>query len=193
MEIPVELILFSLPSVIYLFINKARKRDTGSIFRNIGWVKTNRKYLLIGFALGLIPGLFSLFIAKFLPPDFLEQPGIAQMAYSGWSLSIASFILALVREAFYTALGEEILFRGFIGSLLIRRLGFAPGNILQSLIFLLPHALILTIDANLWPILIPQFIAGWLFGWLLHQSGSIIPSWVAHSLSNAFGALAFMR
>jgi membrane protease YdiL (CAAX protease family) len=55
----------------------------------------------------------------------LEQPGIAQTVYSGWELSISSFVLALLREAIYTALGEEILFRGFIGSLLTRRLGFA--------------------------------------------------------------------
>jgi len=174
MEIPVALILFSLPSFIYLFINKVRKQDTRSIFRNIGWAKPNRKYLLIGLALGLIPGLFAFLITKYLPPDLLEQPGIAQMAYSGWSLSIASFVLALLREAIYTALGEEILFRGFIGGLLIRRLGFAAGNIFQSLIFLLPHALILTIDANLWPILIPQFIAGWLFGWLFFINRGVL-------------------
>ncbi len=193
MEIPVGLILFSLPSYIYFLVNKARKQDTRRIFRNIGLTRPNRKFLLIGLVLGLIPGLFTLLITKYLPPVLLEQPGIAQSAYSGWSLSIASFLLALLREAIYTALGEEILFRGFIGGLLIRRLGFATGNIFQSLIFLLPHALILTIDSKLWPILILQFIAGWLFGWLFYQSGSVFPSWVAHSLSNAFGALAFMR
>lgn len=59
MEIPVELILFSLPSLIYLFINKARNQDWGTIFRNIGWSKANPKYLLLGLVLGLIPGLFS--------------------------------------------------------------------------------------------------------------------------------------
>jgi membrane protease YdiL (CAAX protease family) len=74
----------------------------------------------------------------------------------------------------------------------IRRFGFLIGNLLQSIVFLLPHLFLLTVSITLWPILIPQFIAGWLYGWLLYKSGSILPSWIAHSLSNAFGAMAFM-
>ena len=193
MDIPLQLILFSIPAIIYLIIKKMQGRDWNTIFKSLGWSKSDPKYLLIGIALGLIPGFFSFFIMDLLPPGLFDQPGIAQTIYSEWTPSIIAFLLALLREAFYIALGEEIFFRGFIGNLLIRRMGFAFGNLLQSIIFLLPHTLLLTIDLRLWPVLIPQFAAGWLFGWLLYRSGSILPSWVAHSLSNAFSALAFMR
>jgi membrane protease YdiL (CAAX protease family) len=44
----------------------------------------------------------------------------------------------------------------------------------------------------LWPILIPQFVAGWFQGWLRFRSDSILPSWFCHSLSNTLSALAFI-
>ena len=74
----------------------------------------------------------------------------------------------------------------------MRRLGFALGNLIQAAIFLLPHLLLLTVSTALWPLLVAQFLAGWLQGWLLYRSGSILPGWIAHSLGNAFGAVAFM-
>jgi membrane protease YdiL (CAAX protease family) len=41
--------------------------------------------------------------------------------------------------------------------------------------------------------LIPlDILAGWLLGWLRYRSDSILPGWLVHSLSNAFGALAAM-
>jgi membrane protease YdiL (CAAX protease family) len=51
---------------------------------------------------------------------------------------------------------------------------------------------ILTIIDSLWPLLLAQFIAGWLQRWLYYKSGSILPGWLTHGLGNAFGALAFM-
>jgi membrane protease YdiL (CAAX protease family) len=101
-------------------------------------------------------------------------------------------MLAWAYEALYVALGEEAFFRGFLGGLLMRKLGFAAGNLVQAAIFLLPHLLILSVSVALWPLLVAQFLAGWLQGWLFYQSGSILPGWITHSLGNAFGALAFM-
>ena len=193
MEIPLQLILFSIPSVIYLIVRKAQNQAWTDIFRNLGWRNANPRFLFMGFFFGLLPGIFSFVIMDILPSDMFDQPGIAQSAYAGWTPSISAFFLAWIREAIYTALGEEVFFRGFLGNLLIRRLKFTLGNLVQSILFLLPHTLLLTIDFQFWPVLIPQFVAGWFFGWLAFRSDSILPSWVAHSLSNAFAALAFMR
>ena len=88
------------------------------------------------------------------------------------------------------ALGEEIFFRGLLGGWLIRRFGFRNGNLIQALIFLLPHFLLLLVGLDLWPILAVQFVAGWLLGWLRFRSESILPGWLAHSLINALGAFA---
>lgn len=75
----------------------------------------------------------------------------------------------------------------------MRRLGFGIGNLIQASLFLLPHLTLLRVSLGLWPLLVAQFVGGWLFGWLLHRSGSILPGWLAHTLSNAFGALVFMK
>jgi len=50
---------------------------------------------------------------------------------------------------------------------------------------------LLTVSTNLWPLLPAQFFAEWLYGWLLFESDSVLPGWIAHSLANAVGALIF--
>jgi membrane protease YdiL (CAAX protease family) len=192
MTIPYQLLLFLIPSAVFILFQRFKKRTWDSISTDLGWKGTQLKYLAISLGVGLVPGLLSLVIPKILPKELLDQPGIAQSHYQGWTLSLGAFLLAFLREAFYTALGEEIFFRGFLGRYLFRKLDFPAGNTIQAVIFLLPHLLLLTISRQLWPILIPQFIAGWIYGWLCYRSDSILPGWLAHSLSNAFGALIFM-
>jgi membrane protease YdiL (CAAX protease family) len=128
-----------------------------------------------------------------LPSEVLQDPNISASAYAGWTLGVTSFLLAWLREAVYVALGEEIFFRGFLGGWLIRKLGFAIGNTVQAMIFLLPHLLLLLVSLNFWPVIAVQLLAGWLVGWLRYRSDSILPGWLAHSLINAFGALAAMK
>jgi membrane protease YdiL (CAAX protease family) len=82
------------------------------------------------------------------------------------------------------ALGEEILFRGLIGGVLFRRFGFVRGNLIQAAVFLVPHLLLLVVDASLWPILPVQFLAGFLLGWLRYKSGSVVPGALTHALAN---------
>jgi len=50
------------------------------------------------------------------------------------------------------AVGEEGFFRGLLGGVLIRRLGFGRGNLVQTLIFLVPHLALLLVDVRSWPI-----------------------------------------
>lgn len=193
MEIPFQLALLMIPSLIFIGVNKIRKRDWDFILSKIGWKLPLKKYLVIGLGMGLFPGLISMFIPNILPSEIMNRPEIAQSIYTEWSLSVLTFFLAFFREAIYIALGEEIFFRGFLGGILIRKFGFAAGNIIQSIIFLLPHFLLLSISIQLWPLLPIQFFGGWIYGWLFYKSESILPSWLAHSLGNAFGAMMFMR
>jgi hypothetical protein len=127
------------------------------------------------------------------PSDVLDDPSVSISQYTGWTISSISFLLAWIREAINIAIGEEIFFRGFLGGWLFRRFGFAIGNILQALIFTLPHLLLLIVSISFWPIVAVQLMAGWLLGWLRYKSDSILPGWLAHSLSNAIGALAAMK
>ncbi|MPQ33906.1 CPBP family intramembrane metalloprotease [Clostridium estertheticum] len=92
-----------------------------------------------------------------------------------------------------TGIGEEILFRGFIGKRLVSKFGFLVGNIVQALIFAVPH--ILNFAAT--PILeitlcvLNALFIGYVFGYITEKiyNGSIIPSIMAHALINILSGL----
>jgi uncharacterized protein len=192
MGVPLQLIVLSIPSLIYVAVRKWRGERWNNIFEKIGWQGSPPIYFLWALgAMAIVAGLGWLAF-QFIPSEVLQDPNINIAGYAGWTLSITSFLLAWLREAIYVALGEEIFFRGFLGGWLVRRLGFMIGNVIQTLIFLLPHLLLLLVSLSLWPIILVQGVAGWLLGWLRYRSGSILPGWLAHSLANAFGALVAM-
>lgn len=142
MDIPLQLILFSIPALIYLVLLKKRGDDWTEALRKIGWRGS-------------------------------------RLVYYFWSIGICSLI------------------GGFgwltLGDWLVRRFGFQSGNLIQALAFLLPHLILFAISLSLLPIVIVQFIAGLLMGWLRHRSESILPGWLAHSLVNALGALSILE
>jgi len=87
------------------------------------------------------------------------------------------------------AIGEEVFFRGLLGGVLMRRLGFRWGNLLQATIFLVPHMPLLLLDVRLWPLLPAQFAAGWMMGWLRHKTDTFVPGAVVHVMVNIVGGL----
>jgi uncharacterized protein len=87
------------------------------------------------------------------------------------------------------AVAEEILFRGLLGGIFMRRYGFLAGNALQTSLFFTPHLLLLFVSRALWPILPVQLASGWLLGWLRWRSGSIGPSSLAHVAANILAPL----
>jgi membrane protease YdiL (CAAX protease family) len=193
MSLPLQLIVFSIPSLIYVAVCKQRGKKWKGVFEKIGWQGSRPIYFLWSLGVIILVGGLGWLTFQAIPSEVLQDPNINISDYTGWTLSVASFLLLWLREAIYVALGEEILFRGFLGGWLVRRLGFAIGNTVQALVFLLPHLLLLLVSQSFWPTIIVQFIAGWLLGWLRYRSDSILPGWLAHSLTNAFGALAAMR
>lgn len=171
-----ELLLFSIPSLIYLAVLGRRSRLGAAEARK-------RQGLMVGEAPGYgwtlvlaLPLLALSWLAVELIPSNLENaPGVVIAQVSG-----TAAVIGVVGRA----LGEEILFRGLIGGVLIRRLGFWVGNTAQAVVFLLPHALLLAVDPRIWPILPVQFLAGWMLGWLRHRSGSVLPGALVHAAVN---------
>jgi membrane protease YdiL (CAAX protease family) len=192
MTIPVQSISLWLPSALYVFVQRRRGLSCSKVTQLVGWKGASACYIALGLLFGLLPGLLLWVTPNLFLGELGDTPGVANSRYAGWTVSLNAFLMAWAFEAIYVALGEEVFFRGFIGGLLMRRLGFVVGNMLQAAIFLLPHLMLLTVSVQLWPLLVMQFFAGWLHGWLMHKSGSILPGWLAHSLGNAFGALPFM-
>ena len=124
-------------------------------------------------------------VTKFLPIDLLKIKHTTFERYTSFtSLNLVNFFLILLSELLYSTLGEEIFFRGFIANLLFRKFNFNIANFTQSLIFVLPHLLLLTLSKSLWPFLMIDFIVGLMLGWLLHHSKSIFPGLLTHTLVN---------
>lgn len=192
MDVPVQLMVFSIPSLLYILVQRLRGQGWHRMAKNVGWWGSAPIFFLWALAVTVGIGGLGWLAFRFIPSEVLQDPKLNITQYAGRTLSVASFLLVWLREAFYVALGEEVFFRGFLGGWLVRRSGFPLGNTLQALVFLLPHLLLLRVSLSLWPVVLVQGIAGWLLGWLRFRSDSILPGWLAHSLGNALGALAAM-
>ncbi|MDN5726279.1 MAG: CPBP family intramembrane metalloprotease [Propionibacteriales bacterium] len=170
-----------MPTIIYLIVQSRGENRTFRTARQragLAW-GTSAAY---GWALLLLlPLVLTGWLAIILvPAEVLDLPGvsIAQLT----SLSVAIGIVL-------RAVGEEVFFRGLLGGVLIRRLGFGWGNLLQALLFLVPHLALLLIDVRMWPVIPVQFAAGWLLGWLRHKTGTFVPGAVVHVLANIVAGL----
>ena len=193
MELPLQLIVLTIPSLAYVAVRRRLGERWDEVLGKIGWQGSRPIFFLWSLGAVIVVGGLGWLAFQAVPSEVLQDPNINISDYAGWTLSLTSFLLVWLREAIYVALGEEILFRGFLGGWLFRRLGFARGNTVQALVFLLPHLVLLLVSRSLWPVILVQLIAGWLLGWLRYRSSSILPGWLAHSLTNALGALAAMR
>lgn len=126
-----------------------------------------------------------------------------RIASSVWgALATSRFIgaglLAVVPILLYafiqTGLAEELFFRGFLAKRLCAAFGFSRGNAIQAIVFGLLH-LLLFINylpvSSLVAITVLSGINGWIMGWLNEQAagGSVVPSWMLHSLANLLVAL----
>jgi membrane protease YdiL (CAAX protease family) len=88
-----------------------------------------------------------------------------------------------------TGFTEELLFRVLIAGSLFRHLPFWWANLVQALIFFLPHLLILFFAPEFWVLLPLVFVAALGFGWIRIKSGSVVPSWIIHAAGNVTSAL----
>lgn len=79
---------------------------------------------------------------------------------------------------------EEFFFRGLIAGSLSRRLSLVWANVLQAIIFLLPHLLILRSAPELAGVLLLVFVGALFKGWVRIKSGSILGSWLIHAAMN---------
>jgi len=103
----------------------------------------------------------------------------------------------LIYAILQTGLSEEIFFRGFLGKRLSNKFGFVTGNSIQAVLFCLVHGVLLFGNVGMmWVIAVTVFtgIVGWLMGYLNEKlgNGSIIPSWIIHSLMNIISSSMFL-
>lgn len=116
----------------------------------------------------------------------------SQFSNQGWKALPSILIYSLIQ----TGLSEEIFFRGFLGKRFINRFGFKVGNTIQAVLFGLMHGIpfgLVTrnILITILLIILPGII-GWFQGWIneIRSGGSIIPSWITHTIMNILSALS---
>ena len=179
-------IFFFLPSLITLIILRLRRQPWVKILSLLGWRLGSPVYYLWALLFLLFSTILIVILALFVFSDLYHHPpqGVTLYYYARLGFSLFSILIAFLNESFFTALGEEVFFRGLLGGWLMRRFGFLVGNTLQTFIFLLPHLLILLASVRLWPLLIFPVVLGWLNGWLRYKSDSILPGMIVHALGN---------
>lgn len=176
-----EFVLFCLPVVVYVVVqSRGRDRTFRTALARVGarWGVPSdyARALLL-----LLPLVLAGWLAIVLvPAEVIEKPGVsvAQLTSLGAAIGI------VLRAA-----GEDLLFRGLLGGVFIRRLGFGWGNLLQALVFLVPHLALLLIDSRLWPVIPVQFAIGWLMGWLRDRTGTFVPGIAVHAIANIAAGL----
>jgi membrane protease YdiL (CAAX protease family) len=187
-------IFFLLPSLITLIVMRLRRQPWTKTLSVLGWRLGSPIHYLWTLLFLPITAISAVLLALFLFPDFYRHPpqGIALYYYAHLGFSLSSILIAFLNEFFFTALGEEVFFRGLLGGWLMRRFGFLVGNTLQTLIFLLPHLLTLLVGTYLWPLLAFPALLGWLNGWLRYRSDSVLPGMLVHALGNTISDVLAM-
>jgi membrane protease YdiL (CAAX protease family) len=166
--------LWVVPAVLYiLFLERQNPLAAMKIT-----TLPDRRGLLLGLA---VTGFYFVVIfggekyisGRTLAPLLAASPGL-------WLVTLA--------QVFFSPIGEELLFRGFVLPQLIGRFGFWIANALQSLLFTAMHwpnwlwvngfqPWILTTSISI-------FFLGLLMGWLLRRTKSLWPPVAAHIVNN---------
>lgn len=187
-----QLIFFSLISFIWWLIT-SRKED-----KFLDWIGLKKpvikesKLKLILITLIISAGY--IFLTSIIINTFISSSSMSTNQFYKKGLSALPSILFY--SVIQTALSEEILFRGFLGKRLINKFGFIEGNTIQAVCFGLLHGIpfgvvtenvLVTILLTLLP-----GALGWFEGWIneKYSAGSIVPSWIIHSIMNIFSALS---
>jgi hypothetical protein len=99
MAVPLQLIVFSIPSLFYVAVHRLCGKRWSEAFGKIGWKTCRLKNFLWGLGVAILLGGLAWLAFRFIPPNALQSPNINISYYAGWKLSVASFLLAWLREA----------------------------------------------------------------------------------------------
>jgi membrane protease YdiL (CAAX protease family) len=180
-------VLAGIPFAVYAVYHRLRhRRSLAESGRRAGLQVGDPRYLLPALAAAAVSVAA---LAAWHPDEAMVRDGSAMQAFDGLGAGGATLVLALLYGVLKTGFSEELLFRGLIAGSLGRRLPLWGANLLQGLVFLVPHLFVLKVMPELWPLLPIVFAASLLMGWLRIRSGSILGPWLIHAAANVTTAL----
>lgn len=181
-------VLVFLPFGLYATYHRWRKkRDWREILTRAGLRTGEGRYIWYAAGVALIIWAVMLIWPLSLEPYLRE--GSPQQPFIGLGFTGTSLIMALLYGVVQTGFSEEFFFRGLIAGSLARRLPFVWANLIQAVIFLLPHLLILVAMPEMSWLLPVVFLVALLKGWLRVRSGSIVGPWILHASGNVWVCL----
>ncbi len=182
-------ILGGVPFLLYYLWHRFRHgRRLPEVARRAGLQVGDPKYIAYSAAFAAVSVAALLLWSP--PVDVFTREGSAQAEFLGLGITGTSVAMALLYGVVKTGFAEEFLFRGLIAGSLGRRLPLLWANLLQALVFLLPHLLVLTVMPEMWGILPIVFLASLFLGWARIRSESILGPWLVHAAANVATALS---
>lgn len=182
----IQIILFAIIPFVWWMVTARKKQsfiEWIGLKKIDGGKKTLTATILVAVAF-LFSGVLTLYVIRGVETATSEFAGLGLVAIPA----------IIVYATFNTAFPEELLFRGFLLKRLANKLGFNIANLIQALLFGLLHgAMLFSIVGVIKSILIIVFTGAiaWFMGYIneKNSNGSIIPSWIIHTISNLFSGI----
>ena len=181
-----QIILFVIVPFIWWFVT-ARKHQKFSQWIGLKKIDEGKKTLVAIIVVSvafLFPGALTLYMIR----------DIETATYEFANLGVNAIPAIVIYAAFNTAFPEEILFRGFLLKRMANKFSFNIANLTQALLFGLLHGVMFFSMVGLIKAVLIIFFIGaiaWFMGYINEKksNGSIIPSWIIHTISNLFSGI----
>ena len=153
------------------------------VWRSLGWNPLRPAVALLSFLAGPVLALSIGWLGYVLRTPEIKLP-FQQMLDDRVTLIVAGIFIVILGP-----LCEEVAFRGFLMPLLMRSFGVAGGIVLTGAIFGCIHGYEYEWS---WRHMLLISLAGTIFGWARHKSGSLVSSTLMHSTFNLTQFAAFL-
>ena len=181
-----QIVLFAIVPFIWWFVT-ARKHQKFSQWIGLKKIDGGKRTLI-----AIVTVSIAFLVLGALTLYMIRDIDTATSEFS--NLGVNAIPAIVIYAAFNTAFPEEILFRGFLLKRMANQFDFHIANLIQALLFGLLHgvmffSLVGVIKAIL--IIIFTGAIAWFMGFINEKKsdGSIIPSWIIHTISNLFSGI----